>query len=203
MDLLDTLSKEKKLEDNKEFKKQTNSNLDQIIKLWEESLEWFPIPPKNYYLTIKDKLPAVSTADEIKEFNIMLNKYEDIFGFEQKAGLFISGLINNCNEKNITIITNHIEKPIDYLAAFTKYKNITIEGSVGFKFGMGMQCSTATVNGNAHWCLGYLIEKTSITINGNVGGYLGDYMHSGTINVYGNAGNCVGMKMESGIINLF
>ncbi|MDD5171993.1 MAG: hypothetical protein PHF60_03065 [Candidatus ainarchaeum sp.] len=112
------------------------------------------------------------SADDIENFSIALAEFQDAEDFSNKAGLFLSALMNNCKDSDFTIHTCHLAVPL-HLLGHHNTKNITIDGDAGYY-------------------LGDTMDGGSITVKGNAGSWVGTGMTSGTITIEGNAGDCAG-----------
>ena len=120
------------------------------------------------------------SSQDITEFSKALFKYQNEWNFEEKSGIFLSALINNCIDDEITIVTKNIDKKLK-LVGFKNEKNFVVDGDVGDSLGLGM-------------------SGGSIVINGNAGDYIGWYMKDGCIFINGNAGKAIGFEMSGGSI---
>jgi formylmethanofuran dehydrogenase subunit C len=128
---------------------------------------------------IKEKI-INCTSKDIEEFSLELVAFEDHKEFKDRAGLFLSALIESSKDKKFIIHTKHLKKKINYLGYEAK-KNIVIEGGVG------------------DWVGAYMREGSSIKVNGDAGYYVGAWMEKGSsIKVNGDAGHFVGAWMWEG-----
>lgn len=140
--------------------------------------------------------------------------------FPERLGLFLSALINNCdnpeyrlciipfeenialmghkNSKNITLIGNSRRD----VGSMMEGGNLVVEGNGGYSVGSGMVGGTITITGNARLNVGYYMRGGSILVQGNAGGKVGNSMGGGIIRINGNAGFGVGEEMEGGEIHI-
>jgi hypothetical protein len=153
-----------------------------------------------------DYLRAVSLVQRIKcssndvtSFSISLAEFQDEKSFSNRAGLFLSALINESKAKNFTIITEHLEQRINLLG-FNNRKNIIIQGDAGNWVGSGMKAGTITVQGNTEDWVGAHMEDGTILLQGNTEDWAGIQMEGGTITVQGNVRYNTGESMEGGTI---
>jgi hypothetical protein len=141
------------------------------------------------------------TAKDLEEFSLSLEEFQHEKDFAEKAGHFLSALINSGKESDYVIHTQHLVTPPDYLG-YKNGKNIIVKGDAGLIVGSGMKRGSISVRGNTgHW-LGGLMQGGSITVEGNAGDGVGYSMKSGSITIDGNAGYDVGAKMKGGEIHL-
>jgi hypothetical protein len=119
------------------------------------------------------------SAKDVENFSLAFVESQDEMHFCEKAGLFLSALINNSMYSDFVIHTSHLAVPIDHLG-YRNTKNIFVRGHVGSDAGHGM-------------------EGGAITVEGDAGGHVGDYMRAGIIIVGGNAGR-VGYSMDGGTV---
>ena len=121
------------------------------------------------------------SAANITAFAIELARFQGSAYFNRAGGLYISSLINNSNDTNFTLTTNHLEKKLSHLGFLNSGKTIEVigvlEGYCGRKMTAGL-----------------------LRVRGSVTGYLGQEMSGGTIEIEGNAGNLTGENMSGGKI---
>jgi hypothetical protein len=143
------------------------------------------------------------TSQEINDFIIQHNKLNGCldYVFETKLGLFLSALINNCDEKELVVITQHLDFSIPHLGQKNR-KNIIVKGDVGDFLGDRMKRGSIKVEGNADRCPGWFLEGGTIEIEGDAGNQIGSAMKGGRIIIKGNAGDDVGSLMFGGEISL-
>ncbi len=180
-DYLNNLS-EQTVQEEKDIERVKNPVIDLLVE------KFFSLSDQNPHHSLSSSFEKEAstlvktlyyTARDIAEFSIVLKKYEDLNNFEVKAGIFLSALINNCNEEKFKIITKLLTKKIDFLGCSNE-KKVFIDGDVGIYLG----------NHN----------KGLIIVKGNAGKYLGGWSSGGDILVKGNAGEYVGAGMLSGRI---
>ena len=119
------------------------------------------------------------SSKEVTNFSIALVEFQHEEVFSTKAGLFLSALINESNGKNFTVITEHLEKPIDWLG-YENTKNIIVQGNVGDCVGEDMKCGKITIQGNAREDVGYRMTGGSIYVGGKYTS-LSDYIYGGNV----------------------
>ena len=124
------------------------------------------------------------SAHEVEQFSIALVQFQKEREFSEKAGIFLSALINNGSETNYVIHTRHLDKKLSCLGVFNK-KNLVIEGDVYYGVGKMMLGGSITVNGNVDFRAGFLMFGGKLVINGNTGTETGYGMTSGEIHVNG------------------
>jgi len=119
------------------------------------------------------------SSKDVTNFSIALVEFQHEEVFSTKAGLFLSALINESNGKNFTVITEHLEKPIDWLG-YENTKNIIVQGNVGDCVGEDMKCGKITIQGNAREDVGYRMTGGSIYVGGKYTS-LSDYIYGGNV----------------------
>ena len=139
------------------------------------------------------------TAKDVERFSIALAEFQGEEDFREKAGYFLSALINNCPDSDFVIHTKHLEKKIEYLGLHNT-KNITIDGDAGNVLGREMIGGRITVKGSTRDWAGLFMKNGEIVIEGDSGNGLGREMKSGKITVERNASRNVGMLMVGGEI---
>jgi formylmethanofuran dehydrogenase subunit C len=155
----------------------------------------------NYRATLMIVKNLQYSAKDVEEFSLVLEEFQYEEGFSNKAGLFLSALINNGNESDYLIHTQHLKMPPGNLG-YKNEKNIIVNGDVGYFVGISMKGGSITVKGNAGGAVGSHMKNGSITVEGNVKGHLGSDMEGGSITVEGDAEDAVGMDMQGGTITV-
>src|SRR5208283_402917 len=94
------------------------------------------------------------SAKDVEDFSMVLAEFQGEENFSNKAGLFLSALINNCKEDGFLIHTVQLAKPI-HSFGFRNTKNIAIDGDIGDVVGEEMVKGAITVKGNAGGSTGF------------------------------------------------
>jgi len=139
------------------------------------------------------------SAVDIGSFSMELVKYQGEDWFSEKAGIFLSALMNNSADNEFYIHTSNLTIPVEFLG-FRNTKNFTVDGNIGINLGVQMEGGAITVKGECMASIGNMMQGGTITVEGSVGDLIGVRMKGGTITVYGNAGNEIGIEMEGGAI---
>jgi len=158
------------------------------------------------------------TGHDIEQFSLVLDRYLTDVHLYMAAGVYLSKLINNCEDESVTVHTHHFEKDLvglgyynvkhvmvngnggDYLGEFMKRGELIITGNGGDLLGRFMSGGTLCIKGNAKNDVGDTMTDGEITVHGNAGDYPGSNMNGGKIHIYKNAGEAVGLHMQSGYI---
>jgi hypothetical protein len=156
---------------------------------------------KNYQamLLVVEKLQY--TENDVAGFSLALEEFQHEHKFFEKAGLFLSALINSGKGSDYEIHTKHLAVLFDHLGHKNE-KNITVDGDVGRELGIEMKAGRITVNGDAGEEVGREMKGGSVTVNGNVGKGVGYFMEGGNITVNGDAGDFLGFEMKDGSITV-
>jgi hypothetical protein len=174
----------------------------QLRRLWMEIDRFILYDPEKSYDHITSLLASLSyTKEDVQDFCIMLGELLEEDYFVRKPGLFLSALINNCEEMDHTIDIRHLIQPPLYLCYLNK-KNVRIKGDVGRFFGARMAAGDVVIEGNAGGDFGDNMRGGTIIVNGDVGDEVGTFMTKGSITVKGNAGFRIGHWMAGGEIHL-
>ncbi|MDD5172000.1 MAG: hypothetical protein PHF60_03100 [Candidatus ainarchaeum sp.] len=86
------------------------------------------------------------SASDVEKFSLVLAEFQDENDFSEKAGMFLSALINNCNDKEFVIHTTHLAEPISYLG-YGNERIITVKGNAGGDVGAYMQGGEIHIEG--------------------------------------------------------
>ena len=141
------------------------------------------------------------SARDVESFTLALIGFQREKNFSEKAGYFLSALINNCRDTDYVVHTQHLVKEINYLG-FKNTKNVVVNGNIGHSIGKCMKRGSITLNCDVGERVGWDMKGGTITVNGNADVELGCGMEGGTIIVNGNAGYSLGFAMRGGIIIL-
>ncbi len=104
------------------------------------------------------------TAGDVERFSVALAEFADEKDFAQKAGLFLSALINNCRDSDFVIHTSQL--PELWFLGFANTKNIIIEGDGGDWLAFDMVSDKIIVNGNSRGNLGVGMKSGELHFNG-------------------------------------
>jgi len=172
------------------------------LKITWKKFEYAEAKHKENYKNIAAHLKGTRySAKDVENFSLALAEFQRETYFPEKAGFFLSALINNSRDADFVIHTRHLSQRIDNLG-YGNTKNITVEGNAGYAVGYAMKGGTITVNGNADFVLGFGMKAGAIIVNGNAGSDIGWGMQGGAITVNGNAEAGVGDVMFGGEIHL-
>lgn len=202
-----------KKEDEKAVRK-TDVRQDKVLEQLKrafKAINIFDELAKDGDIRLSDAYEAISTASvvtslrcsskDIEKFSLVLVEFQRERWFSDKAGLFLSALINNGDDNDYMIHTANLEWSVGNLG-YKNTKNIVVRGDVGDNIGESMGGGTITVEGDACNFVGYWMEGGDIRIRGNVDEMAGWLMKGGTITVEGDAGISVGYGMFGGVIHL-
>ncbi|VVC00711.1 Molybdenum-containing formylmethanofuran dehydrogenase 1 subunit C [uncultured archaeon] len=140
--------------------------------------------------------------NDVREFSFRLAAFQDEELFGERAGLFLSAMINSGRQKQYEVFTGHLEVPLEFLGE-RNTKDVIVRGDVGRALGRGMLTGRILVTGNAGDMVGYSMVRGKILIRGNAGVSLGTYMQGGEIIVGGtcrDVGFCIEKKSVIRII---
>src|SRR5208283_919434 len=189
------------LHDVRAAKVETNQAIECMKDAWRSN----KFPDYNdlmFYNKILDTIKNHDySAKDVESFSILLAGFQDEREFSDKAGLFLSALINNCHGDGFIIRTAHISVPIHQLG-YRNTKNVTVEGDAGDDFGIGMGGGTLIVVGHAGVRVGLLMGMGTLIVRGNAGNFLGEKMKNGSIRVEGDAEHNAGCEMKGGTITV-
>lgn len=164
---------------------------------------------RNYQKAVEAIEGIDYSAEDVKIFCLSLAiirfnkdiKPEDEWKFAEKAGMFLSALINEGRDSEYVLSTTHIGFSIHRLG-YKNEKSLIVDGDVGFDLGTKMQKGRIIVTGNSRGGVGEWMEGGDIIIgscNRNVAG-VGEDMKGGRIIVKGDIDGYIGDHMSGGII---
>lgn len=180
MDLLDKLDNEKQQEDKK-LKIETNDSLSTILSGWQKIQQVKYTFAYGIYTFCESLLPQEYSVNDVIQFylghRIDFNQ-EFVYRME---GLYLSALVNHCNEKEIIFFKNYHELVPAYIG-FRNRNKLTFLGDIVFNAGRDMESGILIINGNAGDMVGHLMQGGVIHIGGDYNSisrhvYGGDIYH--------------------------
>ena len=201
----------------------TRNLFEQLIRR-SESWEIMEIyKSMNSYLKNKLQKAEEITPERITEFSVRLAELQNEILFE-KSGTILSALINfhyeNTHYKEeYIIVTNHLEKKVDYLA-FNLKGNMRIRGDSHDFFAVEMEKGSIIVEGNVNEIMYHFSGKIQVLGNAlnrittndpdslliiekDAHGSIGSWTKGRTIILKGNALEDVGFQMGAGDITIY
>ena len=186
--------------DARTIKVEMNPALEELKRVWAECRFGYSASYDKDYLAITEKIKQLRYSPiDIEGFSILLAGFQGEEFFPIKAGLYLSALVNNCQEDGFIIHTNHLATLVSAIG-FRNRKSIIVHGDVDSIAGEDMECGTMTINGNAGDNLGGGMKDGAITVHGDADGWIGNGMRSGTITIKGDSGRRTGWTMRGGEI---
>ena len=168
----------------RQVKVEEDQTLKQITDAWKKfrpGLQEGKARAKARYL-----LRGISyTAKDIEKFSLSLILFQHEKGFEWKAGYFLSQLINNCEDREITIHTHHLSVRIN-TPVYGNIKNVTINGDAGIRIGDHMTQGRILVKGDCSAYLGWNMDGGTVIVEGSAGSWVAMSMRGGTLHVNGD-----------------
>jgi len=143
--------------------------------------------------------PIEYCARDVEQFSLALEQYQSEDGFPYWAGMYLSALINHCQNKYIPITTTHLED-LYSIGFMNEGRTLVITGDGGFNLGSYMSAGRIVVTGDVADHVGDEIIGGEIHIQGSAGNFLGDRMRGGKIVVNKDAGKGLGRWMSDGEI---
>src|SRR3989338_22120 len=127
----------------------------------------FPESYDNVFELLKD---IRCYAKDIERFSISLADFQDEEHFSEKAGIFLSAMINNSSDTDFIIYTKYLAEGTKEIRGigYKNTKNITVDGNVGDDIGWGMSAGRILVKGDANEFVGWGISGGTIIIRGYV-----------------------------------
>ena len=173
-----------------------SKGLERILHVWRRFPPLYDdfVPDIEWHMRLKKAVRRIDfTEEDIRKFNISLLQYENVphksdeeYGFSEKAGIFLSALINEAKETDFMLNLGIFEKGMTCLCVQNK-KNVVIQND-------GTGCLIH---------LGEYMVKGNISVSGNVHDGIGAYMKGGeNLMVEGNAGEVSGYQMIGGTIHI-
>ncbi|NYZ74488.1 hypothetical protein H0O00_05065 [Candidatus Micrarchaeota archaeon] len=172
--------------------------LRQMEDAWKRLDPW-GMTVENYQETCELVKRVDCTAKDVETFTIGLAGHQEENDFSDKAGMFLSALMNSGKDSRYVIHTAHLQEMISSLG-YRNTKDIEIDGDLGSYTGDEMESGTITVHGNVEDCLGFCMRGGRIFVERNADDEAGRGMEGGEIIIAGSVGDNLGGGMENGRI---
>jgi hypothetical protein len=150
------------------------------------------------------------SAYDVEKLSVALANFTDIPDFPEKAGYFLSALINSGIDSDYIVHTKHLVHPDAYgkiegmdFIGLMNTKNILIDGDAAQFIGYRMKSGRIILEGSTVWMIGDNLESGEIVVKGNGGHYAGNEMKGGRLVIMGNADTFLASGMKGGEIVLF
>jgi len=104
------------------------------------------LPPTKLYPLLKNH---GYSAAEVERFSLAIELFRAESDFRDKAGHFLSALINTGKDADYVVHTAHMDAPINFLGTYNT-KKILVKGNAGDHLGDHMQCGEIIVDGRSH-----------------------------------------------------
>ncbi len=177
-----------------------NETLEQLRKAWKDYPYSVYIPIMGRYKAAMDTIKNIYySARDVENFSIVLSEFEHEKYFSFKAGLFLTALINDSQERDFVIHTAHLSQEPSWLCLKNK-KNVTVNGAVGTNFGASATGGVMIVDGNTGGLVGQEMNDGIIVVKGNGSRSLGNRLTGGVIIIKGDAEHSAGYGMVGGLI---
>jgi hypothetical protein len=152
-------------------------------KTWQYNHE--KVSPSYYHSYLRSAEDLRCSADDVERFVLALEEFRHGLMFGEKAGYFVSALINGGEETDYVIHTKHLDFLLNHLG-FMNRKNVIVNGDVGSHLGDDMTGGSITVNGDAGDWIGSGIRGGKISVKGNAGRFVGHVIVNGDIELEGD-----------------
>ncbi len=128
--------------------------------------DWrFPAKYKEVFELLKD---INCSAKDVERFSIGLAEFQDERYFSDKAGTFLSAMINNSSDTHFIVYTKYLSGGTKEVRGIghMNTKHITVEGNVANDVGWGMSSGKILVKGDANEFVGWGMVGGVIVIEG-------------------------------------
>jgi len=168
----------------------------------EETQKWDEITLTKHMLVADMLRGCPYSAKEVTLLSLsLLEFYPHDPLFFDKAGFFLTILINLGNDQDYTIYTQNLERGLDFVGYWNR-KNIRVIGDIGRCAGEKMTGGQLIIEGNAWHSLGVNMNNGIIIVKGDVDEWCGAGMKGGKITIEGNSDRHLAEHMEGGEIHI-
>ena len=178
------IGKQEERTDSK-IKVEVNPILEQLVEIYEGWLkEQSQVCYGNDCKLSMDKTKGLGySSRDITSLCLRLKIYESHKYFDD-SGVFLSALINNCNDAEFLLITLHLNKKLNFIG-YKNTKKIIVKGCTQNWAGLEMSGGIIIVEENTKDFTGNYMSDGNIIIKGKTGENTGSYMTGGVIRVAG------------------
>jgi formylmethanofuran dehydrogenase subunit C len=152
---------------------------------------------RNYEMIVRSIRGIEYTTEDIMRFSLALTDFQDEKGFSERAGFFLSALINEGKDAEYVINVEHLPGQIDNLGQENR-KIVTVIGDLGDYTGDSMKGGILTVKGNVGDLAGFCMEEGELRIEGSADDSVGSSMEGGRITVAESCGDDTAESMRGG-----
>ncbi len=182
--------------EEKQIQVKKNPKVDELLriiesndtKFWSWSLNeaWGLLHGVNYRTFCYEVRNLKLNSKDITDFSIRLKECEQAHGGLNApgVGVFLSVLVNESDNKDFTLMLNHLETELYFVGLWNK-KNVTVYGNV-YRAGEGMSDGSLIINGVPKKELGRGLRGGKIIVKGSTEADLGTKMTGGEIHVKGD-----------------
>ena len=197
--ILDKFERQENIGKGRELKVNANKEVEGLLNVFREFLgKETPEGLDEACGEIRRKTKTIAyTADDIRIFSMALAKFQYENEFYERAGIFLSALINSSREKDFIIEAGNLSVGMVFIG-YENTKNVTVIGNVGDYAGFYMDGGSLMVEGNAEMEIGRNMKRGRITVKGDVGRNPGRYMKKGRIDIDGSARDFYEFSMDGG-----
>lgn len=213
--ILDKFERQEKLGKEKKQDVKTNEKVEKMKQAFSEYLraKRFAEPEVEYRDALGMAKSLKHAAADVTIFSLGLAQFQQEDGFSNRAGFFLSALMNSCEGREFIVFTQDLSVPVNYLG-YRNSKGITVQGSVGDYAGLRMRgglwsairasliCDSDEPNPLRNGDYLWLGKKGRMAVNGDAGNHLGNAMMGGKITVNGDAGSYACREMRGGKVTV-
>ncbi len=191
----------------REAKVEENKAVQKLKKAWEIASNKYGVDRTSFYRTTKSILNSAHavikdlkySAKDVEMFSLALAEFQDEEYFAERAGIFLSVLINNGQDESYLVHTFHLGQEIEHFGYENK-KNVIVNGDGGRNSFKEMKSGAVTINGNGGWHVGDAMSGGTLIIKGDADEGVAYLMSGGRITVEGNASIAAGAHMSGGVL---
>ncbi len=166
--------------------------------LFKKCQKWLDKNAQSYKSAMEAIERVEYSSKDVKDLSLKLKELEEHKSFSW-SGVFLSALINNSNEENFEVVTEHVFGEISWLGYDNK-KNILVTGDCGSWTGHKMREGKITVSANTANSTGNKMIGGEILVKGSSGYWTGEEMSGGVIRVKGDVKEYTGRQSVGGKI---
>ena len=154
---------------------------------------------RNQYDDAAGYIPTKCNARDVQQFSILMAEHQEDVAFPLCAGAYLSALVSHCTDKEVTIVTQHLNSYVELLGWHNQGHTLVIRGDVD-SVATDMKGGKVIVEGLATRVAGYRMKGGELILQQFRGECIGEALNGGKIVCHANVSSKVGTNMRDGEI---
>jgi formylmethanofuran dehydrogenase subunit C len=183
--------------------------LDALMEAW-NAVPWaghfLEMVDENYSAALSSVAGISYSSRDVEKFSVALASELPVRDFPEKAGYFLSALVNAGDGADYVIHTRHLPNSSRgdgiSMLGLRNAKSLRVAGPAPQFPGMQMEGGRLEIEGSSDWNAGFRMKGGLIIIHGDGGFYAGSGMEGGELVIKGGASAGCGSGLKDGLITV-